>query len=524
MDNEATKQPKPHGPTGKLILLINIAFFAGASIMLIELSANRVLSPWFGNTLFTWTGLIGVILLAMSGGYYFGGWLADRKPSFTVLGHLLLGSAGLTLLVPVISPSLTAVFGKDTNIILGPVLASLVLFAVPGFLLGTVSPFAIRLTSMATADKKVGTSAGLIGMFSTLGSVIGTFAAGFLLIPTLGIRIIFTLVGVLLALLAVLAYLQFMQRRKDLATTLGGTALLITCLSILTAMTAPGPEPGVIYDHDNFYHRVRVLEENSHPDGPLRTLMLDTTPEGSQYAKTGEPSIPYQSYWELSKVFCPGLERAAFLGAGAFAMPEGVCDAFPGSVVDVVDIDPEVIAVGRKYFRVDDYPQMNPIAMDARMFLANTDETYDLIFGDAYNGLRAIPAHLVTAEFFGQVKDRLNPDGVYMMNIVSAYEGDRATLFKAIARTLSGSFTNIEVFAIDPSLPGAVQNLLLVASDREIALTLDGVETGSREDWIRFLLNTHLKPSRYNYANALVLTDACNPVDLIIAEGLMLGD
>ena len=166
----------------KRIMLIIIAFISGASIMIIELAANRVLAPWFGNSLFTWTGLIGVILIAMSVGYYFGGWLADRKCDYLTLSHLLAASSVSILLIPLLQLAL----GNSlihTNVMLGPVLASLLLFALPGCLLGSVSPYVIRMTSLLSSDRHIGLSAGTIFMYSTLGSVVGTFSAGFILIP-----------------------------------------------------------------------------------------------------------------------------------------------------------------------------------------------------------------------------------------------------------------------------------------------------------------------------------------------------
>jgi hypothetical protein len=128
-------------------LLAVVAFTAGAAVMIIELAAIRVLAPWFGNSLYTWTGLIGVILTAMSAGYYAGGWLADKKTSYAVLSHILATAALLILAIPLMSHLVGAPLAKY-NVIMGPVLASLILFALPGFFLGCVSPYIIRLISL----------------------------------------------------------------------------------------------------------------------------------------------------------------------------------------------------------------------------------------------------------------------------------------------------------------------------------------------------------------------------------------
>ena len=178
-----------------------MAFFAGAALMIIELCANRVLAPWFGNSLYTWTGLIGIILVAMSFGYYLGGWLVDRKPDFATLCQLLLASAFFTVLIPFLQQGLEDIFSQ-ADLVWGPVLSSVILFTLPGCLLGSVSPFAIRLTSLLYQDRRIGTSAGSIGMISTLGSVLGTFGAGFFFIPQMGVRTIFFVIAILLASLS----------------------------------------------------------------------------------------------------------------------------------------------------------------------------------------------------------------------------------------------------------------------------------------------------------------------------------
>ena len=189
------------------ILLLLMAFFSGAALMIIELCANRVLAPWFGNSLYTWTGLIGIILVAMSFGYYLGGWLVDRRPDFATLCQLLLASAFFTALIPFLQEALEDIFSQ-ADLVWGPVLSSVILFTVPGCLLGSVSPFAIRLTSLLYQDRRIGTSAGSIGMVSTLGSVLGTFGAGFFFIPQMGVRTIFFFIAILLASLSLSGYLM----------------------------------------------------------------------------------------------------------------------------------------------------------------------------------------------------------------------------------------------------------------------------------------------------------------------------
>jgi spermidine synthase len=187
-------------------------------------------------------------------------------------------------------------------------------------------------------------------------------------------------------------------------------------------------------------------------------------------------------------------------------------------VVDVVDIDPRVVDVGREFFRVDEYPRLNPIAMDARVFIASSDAQYDLVFGDAYNGVRSIPAHLVTEEFFGQVRDSLSDDGVYMMNIISALSGEDSALFQSMAKTLHSQFSSVDVYALYPESLDYTQNVIFVASAGPLP---DRPRQSTGSPSLDNLLGTYIQPGRYRFLTAPVFTDNFNPVDYIIASNLL---
>jgi spermidine synthase len=516
-----TLAPSPalrHEVRGRIILIL-MAFFSGAALMIIELCANRVLAPWFGNSLYTWTGLIGIILVAMSLGYYLGGWLVDRKPYFVNLSHLILASAFFTLIIPFLQSAIEGAF-SSADLVWGPVLASLILFTLPGCLLGAVPPCAIRLTSLLYQDKRIGISAGSIGMFSTLGSVLGTFSAGFFLIPHLGVKTIFILISILLALLAMSGYIVFPSRSKKTERVPIFLTLLLLIFSISVSFHhSPLPSQS-LFDRTTFYHRIRVMQQ-SLPNGDLeKTLLLDTTVEGAQYEKSREIPIPYQKYWELIKVFHPEVNKVAFLGAGAYTMPISLAKDYPQAKIDVVEIDPKVVEVGRLFFHLNECPQISPIVDDARRYIHLRHKKYDFIFGDAYNGVRYIPAHLVTLEFFRLIRDRLDERGIYMMNLISAVDGRDSLLFRAMVHTLGKVFDQIHVFALYPGNLKASQNLILVASRQKLPLKIDSRWAGEEKLRLEGLLATYVLPQYYNASNAPVLTDNYNPVEYIVAQAL----
>ena len=514
---DSSPAERPHERL-RLAFLLAAAFLSGAAIMILELAGNRILAPWFGNSLYTWTGLIGVVLISLSGGYYLGGYLADRWPRDAVLAHLLGGAAVLTVLVPVVQAGI-AESVRAMDVVSGPVLAAILLLAAPGCLLAAVSPFAVRLVSLLSGDRKVGISAGAVSMACTLGSVLGTFGAGFLLIPHLHLRLIFFAIGAVLAALAAAAYglsVDGFKQNKAVAATL----LVLFGIAAAAGLAGPGLPPGIIHEQTSFYHRIRVIEAPDDAGELAQYLFLDNTCEGAQYVRAPAGKLPmlYQRSWQLSRVLTPDLKRAAFLGGGGFGMPEALLDAFPDAEADVLEIDPQVIDVGRRFFRVDRYPRMYPIAEDARRWLQWTDQTYDFIFGDAYHGVHSIPAHLATVEFFELVKARLSPSGVYAMNVRSPLEGDKATLFHVLRRTLQEVFPNVYVFALSPDQLGDVQNVIFVAAARDLGIEALAAKEGRRNDALGHIFLGYVPAGRLPVVEVAVLRDDYCPVEYLAAQ------
>lgn len=516
MTNEILLFPPKAAGTGirlKRFFLILTAFISGAAVMVIELAANRVLTPWYGNSLYTWTGLIGIILIAMSGGYYLGGWLSEKNPRFTLLGYLLAGAGGLTMLIPV----LKAVFnnGFDSGSPLwGPVVSSLLLFALPGLLLGAVSPFTIRLISMTTDDRHIGLSAGVIAMFSTLGSVAGTFASGFLLIPLLDLSTLFRSTGGILILLSIVSFVVLDGHRTSSAR-FAAVLLIITIGGILPWLPTISTAPlNLVWEKTSFYHRIRVFQDRLSNEDTLTSLMLDTTNEGARYDRDETIPVYYQRYWELATAFLPSIENAAFLGGGAYTMPIAVVRRYPTARVDVFEIDPEVVTVGRKFFGIGEFPAIHATAGDARRMLRLSDRRYDLIFGDAYNGIRCIPAHLLTEEFFQLVNSRLASGGIFMMNITSAVEGPSALLFQSVIKTLSGVFPHIRAFRASVMGTEDSGNIILAASGQDLTTSGNPLEMHPRT---LGLLRTEIDLKTVNISAGERFSDQYNPVEYIVA-------
>jgi spermidine synthase len=483
-------------------------------MMVVEICAFRLLAPIFGNSVYTWTALIGVILIAFSAGGFLGGRLVDRFPRLSLLGWLLAGASLLTFLIPVLHLGFGQQFAAS-GMIGGSILISLFLFALPGALLGAVSPAAVRLYSLTQKDTHVGAAAGTISMLGSLGSFAGTFLSGFVLLSHFGVRGIFAGCALLLTLLAVLALVLDRAGAKALAKV---TALAIIGLTSV-AMANEQPAKDVLYVRDSFYHRIEVSETGTSPH-KQRLLKLDSTAEGAMNPEDGSLVMDYQHYWRLPLLKeKPEMRAALFIGAGAFGMPEALSREFPQATVDVAEIDPEVIEVGRRFFKLDEHPRVRAHAGDARRFLHERHEQkWDMIFGDAYAGVRSIPAHLVTQEFFQLIADHLTPEGIFVMNAISAVQGPRGELLAGLLTTLRAVFPHLEVFAVQGPRQ-MTQNVIILASrqDWKPLLTDRYYPTGS---WQERLVRTHVPASQLPRLGQL-FTDDFNPVDRIIARGLL---
>ena len=480
------------GPMPSVGLLRVLSFFSGGSVMIVEFCGNRLLAPSFGSSLYTWTALIGVILVALSFGDYIGGQLVDRAPRLGLLPVLFCLGGILTALIPVIEPRLPDYSKMD--LIMGPVVISLLLFFLPGLVLAAITPVSIRMLSMAQADTHIGRSAGTVGMAAALGSFTGTMGTTYLLIPLFGVRaILLMLGGLLLAIGLALGFLWRGERRGERRGV--GTLVALALLGSGVLLWGSRPTPlgaDVIFQKDTFYHRISVLNMRGAGGTTQRLLKLDSTFEGAQEVESGDLLFDYQKYWRLAEVLCPRIDHAVFLGAGAFGMPEKLSLRYPGADVDVVEVDPEVIDVGRRFFKLDEYPHVKARAADARRFLRTTPTRYDLVFGDAYNGVEYIPAHLVTREFFSEMKARLTERGVFIMNVIGAVQGRDGDLFWRISNSLRPSFAHLQVYA-PSSDPLLRQNLIIVASDADIDSSVEAYLRSDAQGPIRALLDTRLE-------------------------------
>ncbi len=407
-----------------------LVFGAGIGALATEITASRLLAPYFGSSTIVWANLIGIVLAALALGYWLGGRLADRRPEPTLLGYIVLGAAICVAIIPFAAkPFLDfTVEGLDTasaGAVIGSFLAVLLLCAPPVVLLGMVSPFAIRLAvaSVATA----GAVAGRLYALSTAGSLLGTFLPALVLIPAIGTQRTFLVIAAVLA-----ASSCFLLGVRYLVVAGALAALLVVPPGAIKA------EEGLIHEETSYHQYIGVVER---PDG-RRLLHLN---EGVAVHSVWRPdSVLTGGVWDAFLALPPlldrPLERVAILGNAGGTTARALGVYYPEAEVDGVELDPAVSRVGRRYFGMNDNPRLTVHDADARPFLRSTDERYDLIVVDAYRQ-PYVPFYLATREFFRLVRDRLAPGGIVALNVAAVPDDKR--LVGAVGGTLAAEFPQV---------------------------------------------------------------------------------
>ncbi|OGL67407.1 MAG: hypothetical protein A3J27_13880 [Candidatus Tectomicrobia bacterium RIFCSPLOWO2_12_FULL_69_37] len=496
-------------------------FLSGASILVLEIAAGRVLAPHFGNTLFTWTSMIGIILAALSLGYSVGGRLADRSPSSRTFYLILLLGAALVALVPVLRALLMPALEKGLSLRSGPIAGGVLLFAAPSFVLAALTPYAVKL--QARDERLIGTVTGNLFTWSTVGSIAGTFATGFVFIPAFGLNSIFLATSVALALAGAggLWVVRGSGTAAERKAARAAALLAAVCLAAGAAWAGrpPGRSPETVHFRENMYHTLRIQKwENQ--GRQILELFLDSQPEAAMVVGDDRAlHFRYSRFLALGSAALPGMRSAFFLGGGGFTMPKALHLAQPGAEITVAELDPDVVAAGRKFFHLDRYPRIRVETGDGRRALRGSGRQWDFIVGDAYRGLRNIPPHLVTREFFGEVRARLAPGGAFLMNLIAHRAGPGGVLYASVYRTLASVFPDVWVFSTDPALPEAAQNVLFFAfRDRGEGRFRAVMEKLGADPRLAFIAGSRVAaplPGAYGP----ILTDDYNPVEYLVAQG-----
>jgi spermidine synthase len=442
------------------VLLNIVVFVSGAVLMALEIVGSRVLAPYFGSSIFVWGSLISVVMAALSLGYYWGGWLSAREPSYGKLLVLLMIPGVIIFFLPFLYPTVNEwIAGIDFGTRLNPLIASSIFFLFPGVFLGTVSPYVIRLA--ATTLSMVGSTAGTLYAVSTFGSICGTLLTAFYLIPLMGVSNIIHALGITLICLSLLVAPMVRVRSMSLARAVS-TLFLGLGLIPIAWPTSAWALLKTLLEKDTFYHRIRVEE-----DDDARYMYFDRTLQSAMNLK--DPTalrLLYSRYTSVGMAFRPDAKRMLIIGLGGGSIPKKLQKEFPSLEIDVVEIDPEVIGIAKNLFNVRENKTLHLHTQDGRLFLTRTQNQYDIILLDAYYS-DAMPFHLATREFFELAERKLTPNGIIVANLISAVTGNSGKIARAFVKTEKLVFPQVYVFAArrpENVSVETIQNVIVIAT------------------------------------------------------------
>jgi spermidine synthase len=508
----------------KEFLLLATVFITGASSLIVEVVGLRVLSPYYGNTIFTVSSVVSVILLALSCGYYLGGKLADRRATLRSFFGLIFVSGIVLLLFYSLGALLLPVLGAKLSIVLGPLVSAMLLFFPGAMLLGTLSPYAVKLQSLHLGKESVGSATGGIFFWSTLGSIGGSLSAGFVLIPRFGIDRILIANGLVLALVGLVPLLFLGDAHKK--TVLPIVALI--CALGTTAGAARYSRRDALYVKDGVYQKISIYD-GEYNGRPTRFFQQDQNSagagEGAMFLDSDDPAdlvYDYTRYYALYKIFTPQVKNALVIGGGAYSVPKALLREIPQASVDVVDIEPSLFSLGQRFFKLPESRRLHNHVEDGRRFLRDSSTQYDLIFSDVYYSFFSVPPHFATREFFTIARDKLAPNGIFIANMIGDLSRQPQSLVMAVIKTFQLVFPNTYVFAVSWPDKTDSQNIMLVAynSDQRIDLSSQSI-LASSDSLVRSLPYKLVDVNRrFDLSPYPVLTDNYAPVEYLTAHVL----
>lgn len=480
-----------------------VAFFAGFAVMALEMVASRLLAPFFGTSILVWTNLIGIVLAALAVGFWLGGKVAEKPSSKIVLGVVLSASGVLSMTVPwllkfLFTQSSFQGVVTSTGQLAGLLLTSGLTFVLPIGLLGFVNPILVKILS--DESNHVGKSSGGVSAWSTVGSIAGTFAGGLWLIPSIGTRNTLLIIAWGLVLLGCFFLLRKLK-----------VVILVLVLGLILSFSFSRlglikPAMGMIYEGETPYHYVQVIQN---PDGARGMIFNSGFGVQSIYVPGGE-EVGYGYYDRFSKL--PYLFtdeqftsenplKVLMIGLAGGEILHQLDAAFGSRVkLEAVEIDPGVVELSKEFFDMNKLPVTVHVE-DARTFLRDSQKQYDVIMVDAYQNELYLPWHLVTEEFWNEVKRRTSQNGIVASNLLAGLPS--SPLLSAVQNTVAKVFPEVAV-----GQSGYANYFLIASADDKLSERITAVEELSLAKGVEF------------DSTKLLLTDDRSPVEQLAHKAL----
>ena len=480
-------------------------FISGAVIMIFELVWSRILWPYFWTSIFIWTSLIGIILWSLSLGYYIWWKMSDKNPSYNTLSMIIFLSAISIWIILVVKWFLLSFLQKNLiDIRIMSTLASIILFLPTSVLLGMVFPFAakLKLNSLDDSWKTIGN----LNAVSTTWSILWTFLAWFYLIPHFWTNNLLVIISIILIFLCIFVY--FWNKKLKVFSLI---AFIFTLYSVSEINLSY--EKNWFIDIDTAYNRVWIYDFTDLETWKTAKVMwINNENHSSMFLDSDELVNDYTKYYHLAKHFNPDFKKTLMLWWAWYSYPKDFLSRYSESIIDVIEIDPKITELAKKYFRLKDNPRLTTYHEDGRAYLNKTEKKYDVIFWDAFSSHYSLPYQLTTKEAIQKKYDILNEDGVVVLNIISSVEWKTGKFLRAEYFTYKSIFPQVYIFPVrKPENWTEVQNIILVAlkSDKKYSFNSSDKE-----------LNGYLEHLwKKDIPNDLpLITDDFAPVDYYISE------
>lgn len=500
---------------GNKLYLYLTEFFAGMSVMAVELGASRLLAPYFSSSQIVWTIIIGTIMIAMALGNIYGGRKADKDPNPDKLYRRMLVAAIWIALIPVLGKyiilgiSAVMIFTVNSSFLVWAAFATcMIIFVYPLFLLGTVTPSLVKYTVDDLDDS--GKTVGMLNAFNTIGSIIGTFVPTFITIPAVGTSMTFLIFAGILLLLSIL---YFVSSKKTSAPLVAAVMIFVFCCIFGSSDSFAFWEDDLTYEGESVYNYLQVKEDD-------RAVYLSTNVlfgVQSVYEKSGQLTGMYYDYAMAAPFMAGACSQESLdllilgMGTGTYATQ---CERYFDNLkslmsltIEGVEIDEDITGLAHTYFHLSE--DMPVHTYDGRAFLNAVDKTYDVIMVDAYQDI-TIPFQMSSVEFFTLVKEHLNPNGVMVVNMNMRGQ-KQGNINQFLADTISQVFS--EVYTVDVA---HTTNRELFASDNPEMITVfyDNIYQNQHRDLIQMMQNVGENLIRYEQGE-YVMTDDKAPVELL---------
>ena len=491
------------------IYLYLTEFFAGMSVMAVELGASRLLAPYFSSSQIVWTIIIGTIMIAMALGNIYGGRMADRDPNPDRLyGRIVIASIWIAL-IPVFGKyiilgiSALLIFAINTNFLIWAAFAAcMVLFVFPLFLLGTVTPSLVKYTVNSLDDS--GKTVGTLGAFNTIGSIIGTFLPTFVTIPAVGTSVTFLIFAGILLLLALIYFVTNRIKSKRVAVAV--FVLVIACIFGSSDHFAFW-EDEVVYEGESVYNYLQV-NENEEQVSLLTNVLFGVQ---SVYKKDKGLTDTFCDYALAAPLMAGQSERDSLdvlmLGVGAGTYASQCKHYFDNVQVEGVEIDGKITELANTYFEMP--RDVKVTTYDGRAFLEVSDQKYDVIFVDAYQDI-TIPFQMSSVEFFSLVRDHLTEDGVMVVNL-NMWEKTEGNINAHLMDTIAQVFPNI--YTVD--VAHTTNRELFASQSDELPQRLQASVSSVQDGELRSLMRRVSLSLQAYEAGDYIMTDDKAPVELL---------